>query len=709
MTTESTKSSERDRRLDEVLAEYIRAAEAGRAPDHEEFLARHPDLTAELRTFLANRQLIERLAKPLRAAAPSGPYLGKLRYFGDYELLQEIARGGMGVVYKARQVSLDRIVALKMILAGPLASPSDVQRFLTEARAAAELSHSHIVPIHEVGEHEGQHYFSMKLIEGGSLAEHLPRLTRDPRAAAQLMVKVARAIHFAHQRGILHRDLKPANILLDAEGQPYVSDFGLAKRVESDTKLTETGEVVGTARYMAPEQALGQTKRLTTAVDVYSLGVILYELLTGVPPFQGETVWEILRQVQEQEPRQPRSLNRRVDQDLATICLKCLEKEPQRRYGSAEALADDLERWLARKPVKARPVGSIARLWRWTRRHPQQAALLAIMALLLLMALRSGYAWELRVSNAKDAKKLARSVDAELKRVEWAVLGIAGQEELRHCFARHKSNEDLAASLVKFLGKNEQDFNRWWRGRKPLVNLFIINPEGFLIADSSPMSRSVGMNFKQWDYYVKLVKEPPADKEAVYSSPVFKSQQDGFFKFAVITRIWDGAKILGLLAATIPTDSEMVALDMQEEAEGALLACPMDWTYTDEKVVPRELRHDFIAVLHRDYRSPGVDPIWVTDHKLGTLRGFANNRWRVQATDRFPGNGGFVDYARVGDSHFVVVVEQPYPWPINLLLNRTVWYTCTVFLVVLGAGAGVWSGIQRAWRLRERRRQGVIG
>jgi eukaryotic-like serine/threonine-protein kinase len=307
--------------------------------------------------------------------------VGRIRCFGDYELIAEIARGGMGVVWRARQVSLDRPVALKLILAGQLASELDIERFRREAQAAANLDHPNIVPIYEVGEHEGHHYFSMKLIEGQSLADEAQRSEVSSQRSGRLVAQVARAVHHAHQRGILHRDLKPANILLDVHGEPHVTDFGLAKRSDAPAGMTLSAAVLGTSGYMSPEQAQGHNKDLTTATDIFSLGAILYHLLAGRPPFEAPTDWETLKKVVEQEPPRPGALKPGVDRDLETICLKCLEKDPQRRYASAAALADDLERWLRQEPIQARPSTGFERTRKWIRRKPVIAALVGAIVL----------------------------------------------------------------------------------------------------------------------------------------------------------------------------------------------------------------------------------------------------------------------------------------------------------------------------------------
>lgn len=306
---------------------------------------------------------------------------------GAYRVERELGRGAMGVVYQARQVTLNRSVALKLILSGQFASAGDIARFRVEAEAAASLDHPHIVAVYDVGQHEGHHFFSMQLIDGITLAKDLPRLHKHPREGVQLLAKICRAVHYAHERGILHRDLKPANILIDGRGQPHVSDFGVAKRLGGDGQITRTGAAVGTPAYMAPEQAAPKSgTALTPAADVYSLGAILYELLTGRPPFSGASPVDTFMAVLKDAPERPRNLNAAADRDLEAVALKCLEKEPARRYESAEALAVDLERWLAHEPVLARRDGR----WAGARRRN---VLLAIAAVTLVLAAGVWASW----------------------------------------------------------------------------------------------------------------------------------------------------------------------------------------------------------------------------------------------------------------------------------------------------------------------------
>jgi tRNA A-37 threonylcarbamoyl transferase component Bud32 len=364
-----------------------------------------PLLAAEVVAFFADQDRLARLARPLRPgpaevlAAPAlaetptlPPSEGKAfdvgvipeRSFGDYELLVEIARGGMGVVYKARQKRLNRLVALKMILAGRLADEEDVQRFRTEAEAAARLRHPNIVAVHEVGTINGQHFFSMQFIEGRTLAQRLTEGPLPGRTAAGYVRQIAGAVHYAHRQGIVHRDLKPSNILLDHDDQPHVTDFGLAKRLDAgDPTLTRTGDVLGTPSYMAPEQAAAKVKELGPACDVYGLGAVLYEALTGRPPFQGATTVDTLEQVRSQEPVPPRLLNPKVDRDLETICLKCLEKDPVCRYANADEVAADLQRYLNGESIRARSYNILARLTRTLNQPGQREADLGTWAALL--------------------------------------------------------------------------------------------------------------------------------------------------------------------------------------------------------------------------------------------------------------------------------------------------------------------------------------
>jgi serine/threonine protein kinase/Tfp pilus assembly protein PilF len=326
--------------------------------------------------------------------------LGEL---GDYELLEEVGRGGQGVVFRARQKSLNRTVALKVISLGQWASKAHLKRFRREAEAAASLEHPGIVPIYEVGERDGSCYFSMKFIEGGQLDEVVRRTPMSIRQAAELIAKVARTVHYAHEHGILHRDIKPGNILLNQKGEAHLTDFGLARLVETESTVTGTKEVLGTPSYMAPEQAVGETRKLTSATDVYGLGAVLYQLLTGHPPFAGGTTYETIRLLLDTEPRPPRLLNPKIDRDLSTICLKCLEKDPKRRYSSALALAEDLEHWLKHEPIRAKRSGFFTHTRKWVRRNPSTTVLVTLLA-----ALTVGLS--LTIWNRKPAVLIPKSV-----------------------------------------------------------------------------------------------------------------------------------------------------------------------------------------------------------------------------------------------------------------------------------------------------------
>jgi WD40 repeat protein/tRNA A-37 threonylcarbamoyl transferase component Bud32 len=411
-----TPDADRDERLNLAVAAYLEAAEHGPAPASAEWLARYPDLRPELTEFFAARGDVEGVAAPLRRLLlrpASHSFVRALpTHFAGYELLEELGAGGMGVVYKARQFQPPRIVALKMIRAGRFASAVERLRFRTGAEATALLRHPRIVPVLECGESEGQAYLTMPLVEGGTLTARLPDLLHRPREATQLVLPLAEAVQHAHDRGVLHRDLKPSNILLDADGRPHIADFGLAKLAGADSDVTHTGELLGALPYMAPEQAEGKRGAATTATDVYGLGAILYACLTGEPPHRGEHLTDVLARVRTREPEPPHRVNPRVPRDLSAVCLKCLEKDPSRRYASAAAVADDLRRFLYGRPTAARPVGRLARTARWARRNPALAGLTAVAIAAVLAAVGVGGWLSFRLAVSRAETQAAEQVAA---------------------------------------------------------------------------------------------------------------------------------------------------------------------------------------------------------------------------------------------------------------------------------------------------------
>jgi predicted Ser/Thr protein kinase/uncharacterized membrane protein HdeD (DUF308 family) len=420
-------------RLDQAVAEYLAAVESGVAPDRASLLDRYAEIGPELAQFFADHDRLTGLAQPIRqlivnagntprevggsdvtttfdpAAAPvlsSGDFDATIagQRIGDYEVIRELGRGGMGVVYQARHVTLNRVVALKMILGGQFASEEDLARFQAEARANAALDHPGIASIYEVGQSQGQPFYAMAYIEGPSLAEVLQAGPLEPHLAARLLRKIVAAVAYAHDHGVIHRDLKPANVLLSPKSNvqspmsesgpgtldlghwtPCITDFGLAKRLDGESQLTASGQLLGTPMYMSPEQAAGRIREVGRSADIYSLGAIFYVMLTGQPPFWSDNPVEVILQVLESEPPMPRTIRPEVPKELEWICLKCLEKKPADRYASATELADDLDRFLRREPVEARLPTAGQRLRRWMRRQPVLAWHVLCLGLLLLL------------------------------------------------------------------------------------------------------------------------------------------------------------------------------------------------------------------------------------------------------------------------------------------------------------------------------------
>jgi serine/threonine-protein kinase len=572
----------------------------GEAPSLEEYARRFPEYAGRLAPLLRalptaekrsgaghggdgaeetpdrapNEEVSETHPEPGRAGTRDGqPEPGAaIPNLPGYKLLEEAARGGMGIVYKARQVSLNRVVALKMILAGQLASPDEVARFRAEAEAAAGLDHPNIVPIYEVGEHEGQHYFSMKLLEGGSLSRHLGRFHDDPRAAARLMASIARAVQYAHDRGVLHRDLKPANILIDAQGVPHVTDFGLARRTAAP-RLTQSGAVVGTPGYMSPEQAACK-KELTPATDVYGLGTILYELLAGRPPFKADSPTETLLLVLQRELARPRSLNGAVPRDLETICLKALAKEPARRYPSAAALADDLTRFAEGQPIQARPVSRLERGWRWGRRNPVLTGLSAVATLLLVSLLavllfeHSGRA-DSSLRRVQQARELKVYVDPEW----WAPMEFKDKHGQSVGF-----DIDLARELAKALGVQAEFVELPWAW--PDVADRLDRHEFDVIISSL----TIRPKLKERVEFVEYVQVRTVYVWRAGGEPVHTAQDLVGRKIAVQKDTAAEEEVNGLIAKGLLDKDQILPLDRGAELFDAIQMPQADVTFADRPV-----------------------------------------------------------------------------------------------------------------------------
>jgi WD40 repeat protein/serine/threonine protein kinase len=570
-------AGDRDEVFKLIAAEYVlrQRSEAGLTPEHyrERFPQYGPELAERLKSSLipvdsrTSSDAARRTIPPATASEPEPP--PDAPKVPGYDILQELGRGAMGVVYRARQLRPNRLVALKMIQSGSHATPEELARFRREGEVIARLQHPHIVQVYEVGETEGRPFFSLELVEGGNLAQRLNGSPLPSRPAAQLVELLARAVHAAHQAGVVHRDLKPANVLLVQSDrkeaitlgekpsdrfEPKVVDFGLAKQLDSEQAQTQTGALLGTPCYMAPEQAVGKSKDVGPATDVYALGAILYELLTGRPPFRGANQWETLLQVQHGEPVSPMRLQPRVARDLDTICLKCLQKDPGKRYASAQELADDLGRFLAGEPIRARPVGRVERTWRWCRRNPVVAALTAGVAVSLLVGTVVAVHFGLQADKrAEEAESNERRATAE-KRT--AVGRLYTSEMLLAGKAWDAGRTDWLLDLLKGqLPENTGgvdlrgfEWYYWWRlchsdlrtfkGHQEKVNCVAFSPDGLCVASGSD-DRTV----RVWDMRTGKEALAPLKHNSAVRSVAYSSDKKYLTSGAAdgTVSVWDAA------------------------------------------------------------------------------------------------------------------------------------------------------------------------
>lgn len=592
----------------------------------------------------------------------------------------------MGTVWKARQKNLPRVVALKVLNAGKLARASELKRFKTEASAAAKLQHPSLIPIYEVGEEQGCCYFTMEYVEGQTLAQLLRGTPLEPRRAAELLVTMAEAIEYAHGRGVLHRDLKPGNVIVDYSRRPRITDFGLAKELYVESSVTESNAILGTPSYMSPEQAEGRTAEISTKSDVYSLGAVLYEMITGRPPFRAHSLSETLQQVIGSAPALPRSVNPKVPRDLETICMKCLQKDSGRRYQSARELGEDLGRFLRSEPIRARPVGMTGRAWRILRRNPVVAGLLATTAVLLVLMAGSAVLarQELLTANELLAQTTSTMLQLQLSRLAAVVQNMAEDPEVVEA-TRTTNKAKLNAKLVEIHGRINTTNELKWIDSEPFENWNVYDPNGMRLARSKMDRVPWNERYDDRDYFLGAMQKATNRVDRVHLSKVHISRVDPYYKFglsaAILSREDDGAKPIGVLIAMFTPRSSAPLNNIERKISLIGRADPSDRTKPppDKDFQFRE----YLFVLHPTYSllSPavGVDKL-PFNPKEGVKFYWDPVRTGSAYQGPWLASSAPIKFAG-GESDFYVVVQSP-DWIITFVFG-TVGIAFVAFLAAL--------------------------
>ena len=687
LETDTTEFEPREQRINLAIFDYHARIDRGEKFDPRHWLEEHAEIADELRAYL------EDLAG-IRVATSVGPTAWQFQageILGDYHLLEKIAEGGQGIVWKASPCQFSEVVvAIKTMNAPSLDDQAAISRFREDARAIARMNHPHIIRTTYVGEESGRWFFVMELMEGGTVADCLSTFQADSRGAAIIVEKIARAIHHAHTRNesVIHLDLKPGNILLSLDGEPKVTDFGLALRSEAIQQTVENSDfgvesegksglletfaragIVGTVPYMSPEMAEGRWKDVCTLSDVYGLGAILYAMLTGRPPFQGASTVETLNGVIRGELVKPKALNHRVDHELNAVCLKCLDRNPAARYGSADALANDLRRWLERKPTLAGGKASVLREFRfWVRRNPFPL-LLAITAVLTLSGISlANSLGQIKFENGREAARLASQLDRELTMIRAFTGKLAKESELRAAFEDHQGHANFArreAAVQQFL--SSVDVDKWFdvAGGNPFVNVFILDEHGVELADNVSGSSAIGKRFDVRDYFQALIHDsvPP---DYVHVARSFQSWKDNRVKIAVSTGIWsDDHQLLGVLVANFSIGHRLLGFDLSLESNEAFVLCPIDPSNPKTgQFEPPGNDWRYTAILARNY--PDDSTVIPEEVQSPILTQFQRDPKLRQSTIG-PSRGKVVEHKRVGSTNLIVVSERACPWPLSWL------------------------------------------